>query len=284
MKAIAATLMVIITAVLNETPLVAQTGTSPLNNATSNSEASISVVNFKSGYRFTTFLNDEPLFYATGLGPLHWEGYPLKSESNEIRIEAVALGEDDSTSIYARIDLESPVEKEIAVVRDKCQGTARLTRHFQFDVPSGSVSANLQYQPIPRDMRVVSNELAKLSLSIISVLNSRDANRVAQLLKMDVATVKSAYPPWYFDASKPATLTRVNDSKDLDVVVGQKFVMVRPSFNYQKLHPDLGLHDVKDSSTGFQISAQCFLFCRINNHWGFFRSGTNSVEVGTDNH
>jgi hypothetical protein len=88
------------------------------NTRMSQSVPVITFVNYQDAYRFTVFLNDEPLVSGTGLLLFDWRGYPIRTGTNVIRFEAVALVDNPATPVYGRINLSGPAQKEIAVIRN----------------------------------------------------------------------------------------------------------------------------------------------------------------------
>lgn len=279
MKTDAAVIAAICSTLLAFTPLRSQVTTSGGDKHASSPV--LSFVNFTEDYRFTCFLNGEPLFTGDGLYARHWNGYPLKSGSNDIQFVAVALGTNYSTEVQARIDLESPFEQEIGNLMKICTGSNLLETNFKFNLPPSLGSDTVVYQSIPSNPQIVSNELAKLSLSIISAVCSRDVNRVTNILKVDQVAVKALYPMWFFDTNEPVTTTCVRSAQDVEVLMGQRLALVRPSYKYKIAGVGLGLCDVRDSSKDTHLMIDSFTFVTIDNHWCLLRPDMSSIEVSS---
>jgi hypothetical protein len=216
--------------------------------------------NFADGYRCTFWINGEPIYSSSGFFLRPWNGYPLKRGENQIRFEAQSLHPDDAVVTSTEISSSNALK------------TVRLT----LAKPNIDVTETVHLNATPAlptilldDLAATTNEvelLKQFTLNLAQATARRDIVGMAKLLRVNPNELRFSYPRWFSESAKPPQSSSVASAKDLDILIGKRLLVIRPTIDYARAKAP-SLATVKSIEAVAEITLPCMIFSRQANAW-----------------
>lgn len=259
------------------------------------SSSHIILKNFGAHYEYIVYLNNEPIHSAMDLSFLDWSGFPLKEGINEIRFKFMPIRELPHNKLEVR--------QEFILLNNNSLDFIKQIRVLLADGKQKDYSIPFAIQPILSGpnyaldgLNSISKskivyEIRKISINILKMFSSRDFTGLANLYYLkDDKNFYGHYPEWIYDKdNNDIEIRSINRQKDLEILVGEKLIMVKPNTSFLKRTNINGMLLFKDRKREVDFSIACLIFARIKHEWNvrgkdniFYRVRFKSEENGVD--
>lgn len=231
------------------------------------------VSNFSADYQYNLSLNNEPLYYGSNMAIFSWQGYPLIKGENELKIifKRVSAPYEKITDIrlnIAVVDGDKVIKNE-SVNAQLVNGTKseKIFRFYSEDIQNNSINYQKLHN-IPIDN--VQEDVKHFALKLIGLLAKRDFYSIEKF--MDIKNgmpILTKYPKWFTEAKdSEIRIIAAKNFEDIELVVGNRLILVRPSKMFIQKGKSKDLFYVEDIKSKANISKTCVVFAKVKNNWG----------------
>jgi len=212
-------------------------------------------------YRYALWINDEPIHSSSGLSIRSWSGYPIKHGDNRFRFEAQSLRPDASVTTSAEISSSNQIK---SIKLNLAKPDIDETNDF-----------HLQINPAPPtilfdNLNATTNEIQKLKEFVINFAQQyshRDFKAIARIGGITENEVRLSFPRWISESAASSIQTSaVGNAKDLEVLSGKRFILIRPTIAYARDHNPALAH-IKKSDGSAEINIPCVTFSKQADVW-----------------
>ncbi len=227
--------------------------------------------NIGSGYAFVLKLNGEPIYCGHGLSLFTWNGFPLKKGKNELHCIFTLLPGIDNSKIRFEYNVLSDIKPfHSEELKIKLLNGEIIERRLYFDMPCRveSVKIDKIIKGDSTDQDQIRENIKGVTLKLVKAISNRDLKKLSNILSLDNSDLLSnEFPPWFFSEKEKVLQRKVESLNDIDVLIGDHFVLSKPSSSYIENIGENSLYSVTSKKKKAIYNKNSFVFVLFQSNW-----------------